>query len=110
MVLATKQTLWLFIAVAGFLFTLKLNLEKLRELTPLIAAAAVVLLILVLIPGIGNKVNGARRWINLGPINVQVSDFAKIAMVFVMAHYLALQQRHINEFWRGFVFPGAIIG
>lgn len=110
MVLATKQTLWLGIAIGGFVFTLKLNLEKIRELTPFIAAAALLLLILVLIPGIGNKVNGARRWINLGPINVQVSDFAKIAMVFVMAHYLAIQQRHIHEFWRGFILPGVIIG
>lgn len=110
MVLATKQSLWLAISVLGFFVTLRLNLEKFRELTPLIAAVALVLLILVLIPGIGSKVNGARRWINLGPMNVQVSDFAKIALVFVMAHYLAIQQRHIHEFWRGFILPGILIG
>jgi cell division protein FtsW len=109
-VFAVKQSIWLVVSLLGFFVTLKLNLERWRDFTPWIAAIALLLLIAVLIPGIGSKVNGARRWINFGPVNMQVSDFAKIAMIFVLAHYLSVQQRHIGEFWRGFILPGIVVG
>ena len=55
--------------------------------------AAVILLILVLLPGVGREVNGSSRWIPVGPVNVQVSELAKIGVLIYAASYL---QRH-NE-------------
>jgi rod shape determining protein RodA len=49
----------------------------------------IVLLVLVLIPQIGTKVFGARRWLNLGVFNFQPSEFAKIAFILVQAHFLS---------------------
>jgi len=109
---AIKQSVWMAIAFGLFLVTLRIRLEKLREFAPAIALLALGLLVAVLIPGIGEKINGARRWIDLRivPMNLQVSDIAKVALVFVLAHYLAQNQRRIGEFLRGYIIPGFIIG
>jgi cell division protein FtsW len=68
----------------------------------------VVLLALVLAVGI--SVNGSRRWLGYGALRVQVSEFAKLGLVFCLAHYLALNQSRIGEFKRGFLYPLGIIG
>ena len=60
----------------------------------LLLLAAIGLLILVLIPGIGKEVNGARRWIGLGPINIQASEIAKLFALIYVAGYL---KRHGEE-------------
>ena len=104
-----KQGLWLLVAVGAMWVTSRLRFDKLRSIAWMAGLGAVVLLCLVLVPGIGLKINGARRWIDLGPMNMQVSDFAKIGFVFFFAHYLASQQRALGSFWKGFVFPCAMI-
>lgn len=105
-----KQLVWLPLAVTGMLIVWRLNLEKLRKFAPWIALAGIVLLLAVLVPGIGKKVNGARRWIDLGPMNMQVSDLVKIIMVYVLAHYLAANQRYLTTFVRGFLLPCSMFG
>lgn len=105
-----KQSIWLVPAGIGFLIAWRIDLERMRQWVWPIGLVTLVLLVLVLIPGIGSKVNGARRWINLGFANMQVSDFAKIGMVFVLAHYLALNQRVIQTFGRGFLLPSMVFG
>lgn len=56
--------------------------------------AAILLLIAVLIPGIGSMRYGARRWLDLGLLQFQPSEFAKLAFIFLMAHFLS---RPLNE-------------
>jgi cell division protein FtsW len=73
------------------------------------AAICLVGLVLVLVPGIGIEVKGSRRWLGFGPVRLQISELAKLAMVFGLAHYLALSQTRIQEFVRGFVAPLAWI-
>lgn len=60
------------------------------------------LLILVLIPGIGREVNGARRWLPLGPVNFQPSELMKVAMVLYAADYTVRKQEYLQRFLRGF--------
>lgn len=62
-----------------------------------------VLLIIVLIPGIGREVNGARRWLPLGPINFQPSELMKVAMLLFAAEYTVRKQEHMQSFVRGFL-------
>lgn len=70
----------------------------------------VLLLLAVLIPGIGRRVNGSQRWIPLGPLNLQVSEVAKFMMILFTAGYLARYQRDLRENWRYFAKPIVLVG
>ncbi len=107
-----KQLIWLGIALVAGLTTASLDLRLLRKPAVILGLLAVTLaaLVLVLVPSIGVKVNGARRWMALGPLRFQVSEFAKLTLVLVLAHYLSINQRFLREFFRGFFLPSALIG
>lgn len=76
---------------------------------PLLLVCLVMLLI-VLIPGIGRIVNGSRRWLALGPIGIQVSELAKMAMIFYVAGYLVRQRQQISQSIYGFIKPMLVLG
>ena len=88
----------------------RINIDYARRYAWWIAGALGVLLLLVLIPHIGIAVKGSRRWLGFGPVRIQISEFAKLGLVFCLAHYLALNQSRIGEFRRGFLFPLGLIG
>ncbi len=71
---------------------------------------SVVLLILVLIPGIGKMVSGARRWIPIGPFSFQPSEFAKLTVIIYMADFLARKKRKIRDLWEGIVPVMIVLG
>lgn len=65
-----------------------------------------VLLVLVLLPGIGREVNGSKRWIGLGPINLQASEIAKACMVIFVSGYLVRRLDEVRNSWWGVIKPG----
>src|SRR3712207_344865 len=69
------------------------GLAPARRLTPLLLLAAFVLLVLVLIPGLGVKVNGARRWLGAGPLQFQAAEIMKLALVLHVAAVLSARPR-----------------
>ncbi|MGA3008016.1 MAG: FtsW/RodA/SpoVE family cell cycle protein, partial [Opitutaceae bacterium] len=85
------------------------NLDYLRRYVWVIGGLALLLLAAVLLPHLGVAVKGSRRWLGFGPLRLQVSEFAKLAMVFCLAHYVALNQTKIGEIKRGFLYPLALI-
>ncbi len=62
------------------------------------------LLILVLIPGIGSVRNGSRSWFGIGPLGVQPSEFAKLAMIIFASKYLSTSNKFLKSYKKG-VFP-----
>jgi cell division protein FtsW len=88
----------------------RINLDYARRATVWIAAVALLMLVLVVIPHLGVSVKGSRRWLGYGAARLQVSEFAKLAMVFCLAHYLALNQTRIGDLKRGYLYPLGIIG
>ncbi|RLA01334.1 MAG: putative lipid II flippase FtsW [Gammaproteobacteria bacterium] len=80
------------IGLAWFVMTVRLSVW--REMAPLLLFVGVGLLILVLVPGIGREVNGSRRWLPLGPVNVQVAEIIKLFSIIYVADYL---QRHHGQ-------------
>lgn len=66
-------------------------------------------LMLVLIPGIGRSVNGARRWVALGPLTLQVSEFMKVCVILYLAGYLVRRHEEVRSRWSGFVKPMAVV-
>lgn len=76
----------------------------------LLLGAAFFLLLIVLIPGIGRRVNGSQRWLAFGPLTLQVSELVKVAVVLFMAGYLQRHQMALRENWKEILKPLAILG
>lgn len=95
-------------AVVGYIAS-RVNLDYARRYVMVVAVVSLVLLALVLIPHLGISVKGSRRWLGFGSVRLQVSEFAKLAMIFCLAHYLAINQTRIGEFKRGYLIPIGIV-
>jgi cell division protein FtsW len=80
----------------------------LRQLTPLLLIGSFGLLLLVLVPGIGISVNGARRWIGPGTLSFQPSELMKLALILYVAQFLASHPRRIQTF-KGMVSPIVVV-
>jgi cell division protein FtsW len=104
-----RQCLWMGIALAAFFGALLVDYEDRKRLAIGGAAISLLVLVLVLVPGIGKMINGARRWIDLGPLNMQVSDVAKVGFLLCMSAYYAARQRERSTFWAGFFIPMSIV-
>ena len=72
-----------------------------QKAAPWLFALGVALLVLVLVPGIGREVNGARRWLSLWAINVQPSEIMKLAVVLYAADYTVRKHAVLKSFKRG---------
>ena len=100
-----KQLGWLVLSGVFCFAMSRIDIEYLRRQVWVIVAVALAGLVLVRIPHVGIMVNGSRRWLGYGPVRLQISEFAKLALVFGLAHYLALNQTRISEFKHGFLYP-----
>ena len=95
----TNQPFYYLIRQAAYVSTgllfgvlaLQIPVETWRRNAPGLLLAAIGLLLLVLVPGVGREVNGSTRWLSLGLVNVQVSEAAKLFALIYLASYL---QRH----------------
>ena len=74
----------------------KLNLVELFYL------CALILQVLVLIPGIGQEYNGARRWLRIGPVRFQPSEITKIALILFISYLVYLSRKKMDH-WLGYV-------
>lgn len=81
--------------------------EKLNR--PLLVTAFA-LLVLVLIPGIGHRVNGSQRWVRLGLMNFQVSEVVRVFVLMYVASYVAQHQAELKQEFRSVFQPLAILG
>ena len=92
--LAASQTLWTVVAVAAFVATLAVirdhrDLDRYRYS---IGLAAIVLLLLPLLPVVGREINGARLWLRVAGLSFQPGEIAKLGLVIFFASYLAEQR------------------
>jgi cell division protein FtsW len=84
------------------------GVAMLRQLTPLLLIGSFGLLLLVLVPGIGISVNGARRWIGPGTLSFQPSELMKLSLILYVAQFLASHPRRIQSF-KGMVSPIVVV-
>jgi len=95
-------------AIGGF-FCLFIPMQVWRMLGPLMLLAGLALLLLVLLPGIGYEVNGSRRWIRLGVLNLQVSEPARLCFIIYLAGYLVRRSKGVREGFAGFLKPMIVL-
>jgi len=89
------------LVAAGFAF--QVPLTTWQQLSPWLFVAGFVLLALVLVPGIGRDVNGARRWLSLGVANLQPSELMKLFAVLYAADYTVRKMAHMHDLKRAFL-------
>ena len=92
--LANQQLIWTLVGLIGFVATLVLipDHRRLQALTYTFGLAAIVLLVLPLLPGIGQQINGARIWIKIGPMGFQPGELAKVCLVIFFSGYLVVNR------------------
>jgi cell division protein FtsW (lipid II flippase) len=88
--LAGLQATWTALGIVGYVVSLAFvrRVQLLEAYRYLIASAGVLLLLLPLAPGIGQRINGARLWVRLGPLSFQPVELGKIALAIFFASYL----------------------
>lgn len=101
---------YLAMGLAAAAFCMSLPPRLIKEKARWIMAGALALLFLVLVPGIGSEVAGARRWIRLPGFGFQPSEFAKLALVVYLADLTSRKRYLVKNFLYGFIPPLFIIG
>ncbi len=93
---------------AGFAF--QVPLSSWQQFAPWLFVAGFVLLLLVLVPGVGRDVNGARRWLSLGFINLQPSELMKLFAAIYAADYTVRKMPHMHDLKKAFLpMAGAMV-
>jgi cell division protein FtsW len=105
-----RQLLFMVLGVASLLVCLMIPVDVWHKQSPWLLLLAVLLLIAVLIPGLGRSVNGSTRWIPIGPLSLQPSEFAKLAVVTFMAGYLVRRQDEVRTQFSGFLKSLVVLG
>ena len=82
-----RHAMFVVAGLAAAAVAFQVPMRAWQQLAPWLFIAGAVLLVLVLVPGIGHSVNGSRRWLSLVVVNVQPSEFMKLAVVLYAASY-----------------------
>lgn len=100
----------LFVLVGGIagVIASRIPMRYWFKYAPIVGIVAIVLIIAVLIPGVGKEVNGAKRWIALPLVNLQVSEVMKVAAIIIAAAFTVKMQEFMHSFSKGF-FPMALV-
>ena len=104
-----RQAFWLTISLLCALVGALVDYHWWRKSWWLVFIVALALLILCFVPPIGLKINGSRRWIQVGFGTFQPSELAKVAVVFFTAWWFEKFEKDAGRFFKGFIFPMAIV-
>ncbi|WP_293644784.1 putative lipid II flippase FtsW [Thiolapillus sp.] len=101
----SKHLIALSLGTAAALITLQIPSNWWEKGSTWLYFLGLLLLVIVLIPGLGKTVNGATRWVAIGPFNLQTSEFMKLFMIFFMAGYLVRRQVEVAHTVWGVIKP-----
>jgi cell division protein FtsW len=107
---AVRHAVWIGLSFVVALLAFQVRMDWWEKVAPWLFVTSLGLLIAVLIPHVGMVVNGARRWISLGPINFQPSELAKIAVLLYAADYMVRKMDVKERFFRAVLPMGVAVG
>ncbi|HZP27270.1 MAG TPA: putative lipid II flippase FtsW [Dehalococcoidia bacterium] len=108
-----RQTIFAMGGIFALVFFMRLDYHFLRSLSVAMMGAALLGLIAVLVPGVGVEHNGAARWLPAGPLELQPSEFAKLAMVVYISAWLSSRREQLSDVSLGllpFVLMVGVVG
>jgi len=105
-----RQLIWLTLGLTLLHLVSRIDYIWWKRLAWPLLGLVMVLLVMVLVPSISGFINGARRWLPLGPISVQPAEMAKLSVVIYLAGYLARKEDRLQDFASGLLPPLLIIG
>lgn len=105
-----KQMVYALVGLLAMAWAVGRDLKTFQRLTPIFFLGSLLLLLLVLVPHVGVRVNGARRWIRFFGLSFQPAELAKFAVIFFLASYLARRQDRLDSFLDGFLPPVCLTG
>lgn len=103
-----QQSQWLVIGLVACVVAASIDYRHTRGWAYVFLAVTMVLLILARVPGISREVNGAWRWLKVGPVTFQPSELAKVALILALAAYTHANRRRMAQPLIGLVIPGAM--
>jgi cell division protein FtsW len=98
-----RQLLFACCGVAALIVCKNLPYTLYRKSVYVVLAFSILSLIVVLLPQVGHKVGGARRWLRFGPISAQPAEFAKLALIIYVSYSLAKKAERVQEFSIGYL-------
>ena len=101
-----RQMIWTVLGLVGLTVACRVPLARVQKWSRPLLLGVVVLLVLVL--AVGHEVGGAKRWLRLGGLGLQPSEFAKLAVVLALADYLDRKQSRLGN-WAGGLLPALIL-
>jgi cell division protein FtsW len=102
-----KQIIWTVISIVLLFIFSRIDYHKIAKISNFIMLISIALLAIVLIPGIGTKVNGSTRWINLPFAGLQPSEFTKLAVIIYLSDILNKKYRELYRI-KSIIFPAFI--
>ncbi len=105
-----RHILYLLLGFSALYFGLRLDLDRLRRWSGPILVISLAVLLLVYMPGLGKRVSGALRWIDLAFFSFQPSELIKFTMILFLAHLLAKREEMMRDFFGGLMPPLILVG
>ena len=105
-----RQALFIIVSCVASLFVFRIRVATWQRIAPYLFVITLILLLLVLVPGIGKGVNGARRWLSFKVFNLQPSELMKLFVVLYAADYTVRKQQFMHQLTKGFLPMAAAVG
>jgi cell division protein FtsW len=104
-----RHMMWLAVSFVAALIAFQIPVARWEKLAPWLFVASLILLIAVLVPQLGKGVNGARRWLVLGPLSFQPSELAKFAVLLYASDYMVRKMEVKERFFRAVLPMGVAV-
>ena len=93
-----QQSVWALVGFVSLLITSQIHYKIWEKLAIPAFAISIIFLVAVLLPGLGSKFLGARRWIYIGPISIQPAEFVKLSLAIYLAKVAEKEKQMLSYF------------